>query len=126
MTPTEIIEIVDRITPNAHTDADKLRWLRELDETILAELNLLRRRLNMPPRQMREASDGDPTGLALAVKAPFDEDLYVSFLQACMAWADEEDARYDRFITRFNNAYDRYMSYEIQVSCALSYAHYRF
>lgn len=126
MTPTEIIEIVDRITPNAHTDADKLRWLRELDEAILVELNLLRRRLDMLPRQIREASEGDPNDFELVVKAPFDEDLYVSFLQACMAWADEEEARYDRYITRFNNAYDRYMSYEIQVSCALSYAHYRF
>lgn len=126
MTPTEIIEIVDRLTPNAHTDADKLRWLRDLDETILTELNVLRRRLDMPPRPSPGASGGDPATTRLAVSAPFAEELYVSFLQACMAWADEEDARYDRFITRFNSAYDRYMSYEIQVSCALSYAHYQF
>ena len=25
-----------------------------------------------------------------------------------MAWADEEDARYNRFILRFNDAYQRY------------------
>ena len=36
------------------------------------------------------------------------EEIYTAYLQACMAWADEEDARYNRFILRFNDAYQRY------------------
>ena len=126
MSPTEIIEIVDRITPNAHTDADKLRWLRDLDASIRAERSLLRRRPGMPPAAPPEPQDDDPQLTQLAVGAPFAEELYVSFLQACMAWADEEDARYDRFITRFNDAYSRYMAFEIHVSCAVSNAFFRF
>ena len=95
MTPTEIIEIVDRITPNAHTTADKLRWLCQLDAEMRAEL--------FPDA----GAPDDPAG-ALLVPDPYAEELYGSYLQACMAWADEEDARYDRFITRFNDAFLRY------------------
>ena len=98
MTPIEIIEIVDRITPNAHTDADKLRWLGALDAQIVRETAML--------------FDDDPVNLSLlfqdyvpdaeqrlCVSGPDAEELYGSYLQACMAWADEDDARYDRFIT---------------------------
>ena len=98
MTPTEIIEIVDRVTPNAHTTEDKLRWLAALEAQIRLEL----RELNALPEPQDEAAGP-------AVPEPFAEEVYVSFLQACMAWADEDDARYDRFITRFNDAYNRFM-----------------
>lgn len=110
MTPTEIIGIVDRITPNAHTSEDKLRWLKELDNHLRAEKALL-----FPaPAGSTEAHSGDCD--ALEAPAPFAEELYTAYLQACMAWADEEDARYDRFITRFNDAYSRYMGHLIQTS----------
>ena len=109
MTPTEIIEIVDRITPNAHTSEDKLRWLTQLDEHLRAEKALL-----FPAPAPDEAQSGG--GDALEVSAPFAEELYTAYLQACMAWADEEDARYDRFITRFNDAYSRYMGHLIQTA----------
>ena len=41
MTPTEIIEIVDRVTPNAHATEDKLRWLAALEAQIRLELREL-------------------------------------------------------------------------------------
>ena len=125
MTPIEIIEIVDRITPNAHTDADKLRWLGALDAQIVRETAML--------------FDDDPVNLSLlfqdyvpdteqrlCVSGPDAEELYGSYLQACMAWADEDDARYDRFITRFNDAYERYMRYMIQNAKRLARAWLKF
>lgn len=95
MTPTEIIEIVDRITPNAFDSEDKLRWLTQLDAELCAELF---------PGTARDADRAD----ALLIPEPWAEEIYTAYLQACMAWADEEDARYDRFILRFNDAYLRY------------------
>lgn len=95
MTPTDIITIVDRITPNAHTDEDKLRWLTQLDDELRAELF---------PGTEPDADRAD----ALLIPDPWAEEIYTAYLQACMAWADEEDARYDRFILRFNDAYLRY------------------
>ena len=95
MTPTEIIEIVDRITPNAFDSEDKLRWLEQLDAELCAELF---------PGTARDADRAD----ALLIPEPWAEEIYTAYLQACMAWADEEDARYDRFILRFNDAYLRY------------------
>ena len=79
MKPTDIIEIVDRVTPNAHTSEDKLRWLTELDEHLRAEKALL-----FPAPAPDEAQSG---GDALEVSAPFAEELYTAYLQACMAWA---------------------------------------
>ena len=113
MTTIEILGIVDRITPNAHTDADKLRWLKQLDAQIRTEAALL---LQTEPDRISEvlcqsAAEGAET---LCVPEPFAEELYGSYLQACMAWADEDDARYDRFITRFNDAYSRFMGMVIQ------------
>ena len=95
MTPTEIIEIVDRITPNAFSSEDKLRWLTQLDDEMRAEL-------------FPDAPDTAARTDALLVPTPWAEEIYTAYLQACMAWADEEDARYDRYILRFNDAYLRY------------------
>ena len=95
MTPTEIIGIVDRVTPNAFDSEDKLRWLTQLDAELRAELFL-----DTPGETDRDG--------ALVIPAPWAEEIYTAYLQACMAWADEEDARYDRFILRFNDAYQRY------------------
>ena len=113
MTPTEIIEIVDRITPNAHATADKLRWLGQLDTQIRTEAALL---LRVPPEQVNGLLCASSVGAPgqLLVGEPWAEELYGSYLRACMAWADEEDQRYDRFITRFNDAYRRLMSCVIQ------------
>ena len=122
MTPTEIIEIVDRITPNAHTTADKLRWLKQLDTQVETELAFLL--WTAPERKnhalCRSAAEAAET---LTVPEPFAEELYVSYLQACMAWADEEDARYDRFITRFNDAYCRFMRLVVQECVQLRKQH---
>ena len=95
MTPTELITIVDRVTPNAFDSEDKLRWLMQLD----AEM---RRELFSGAPQAGERTD------ALLIPDPWAEEIYTAYLQACMAWADEEDARYDRYILRFNDAYLRY------------------
>ena len=125
MTPTEIIEIVDRITPNAHATADKLRWLGQLDTQIRTEAALL---LRVPPEQVNGllcASSVDAPG-QLLVGEPRAEELYGSYLRACMAWADEEDQRYDRFITRFNDAYNRFMGSVLRGAARLPKRRLRF
>lgn len=125
MTTIEILGIVDRITPNAHTDADKLRWLKQLDAQIRTEAALL---LWTEPDRISEvlcqqAAEGAET---LCVPEPFAEELYGAYLQACMAWADEDDARYDRFITRFNDAYSRFMGMVIRERKRRSAPHLKF
>lgn len=113
MKPIEIIEIVDRITPNAHSDADKLRWLESLDAQIYMETALMfdATPLDINKLLCERVADAEQK---LAVPEPYAEELYCSYLQACMAWADEDDARYDRFITRFNDAYQRFMRFTIR------------
>ena len=95
MTPTELITIVDRVAPNAFDSEDKLRWLMQLDDEMRAEL-------------FPDAPETADRTEELLIPDPWAEEIYTAYLQACMAWADEEDARYDRFILRFNDAYQRY------------------
>ena len=115
MTPTELITIVDRITPNRHTTEDKLRWLESLDAQIMQETCMLFAASPQDVNRLlceRVAAEEQK----LCVPEPYAEELYANYLLACMAWADEEDARYDRYITRFNDAYERFMRFVIQAA----------
>lgn len=99
-TYTEIIEIVDRRMPNAYTDADKQKWLYDLDLAIWREV--IRTHVNSD-----NYTEPTKNGVVL-VPEPFAADIYIPYLQAYIAWHNEEDARYDRYITKFNDGYERF------------------
>lgn len=102
--------------PNAYDGEQKLKWLEELDRQIW--LDLIQTHVN---------TDGytEPTGSGdTLVREPFASDVYVPYLQACIAWHNEEDARYDRYITRFNDGYLRFARWYNETHTPLSRGEY--
>lgn len=103
MTYTDIIELVDRRMPNEYTDMEKLHWLYELDMAIWRDV--IQTHLN--PDGFTQPQQNGFSNVPLAPEQ-FTEDLYAAYLQAQIAWHNEEDARYDRYVTRFNDGYERF------------------
>ena len=102
MTYTYIISIVDRLMPNKYSDEEKLRWMLKLDRDIWQQI--IQTHLNLDG--YAEPADNSSKPL---VPDMFAEDVYVAYLQAQIAWHNEEDARYNRYITRFNDGYQRFV-----------------
>lgn len=94
---TKIIETVNRLMPNAYGTDIKLGWLEELEAKIRREV--YQTHLDAPEQ---------PQTNDLSVPEAFAGDVYVPWLQAKIAWHNEEDARYDRYITKFNDGYERF------------------
>lgn len=100
-TYTEVISIVDKRMPNAYTDEEKLKWMYDLDLAMWRDV--IRTHVNSD-----NYTEPQENVNVLLVADPFAEDIYVPYLQAKIAWHNEEDARYDRYIAKFNEGYDRW------------------
>lgn len=101
MTTAYVIEITDRLMPNDYTSDEKLRWLRQLEEQIWQEIFLTHEDPDRP--EAPDASSCD-----LLIPDLFAEEVYVPFLQARIAWENQEDAKYNRYSTAFNDGYLRF------------------
>lgn len=105
MTISEVIEITDRLTPNAYDDADKVRWLLELDLLIYAETIQTHTGGEDVVRPMYSPED---MASVLIVPEPYAEDVYVNYLQAKIAQQNSEDAKYNKSIMYYNDGFTRY------------------
>ena len=108
MTITEAITAADTLKPNTYTSAQKIFWLSCLDGRIFREIILTHEDYE---GEIFEgyASDVD-TDTVLYVVHPF-EDLYIYYLMAQYAQADGEVAKYNLYITLFNNLMSSYQAY---------------
>lgn len=98
----EVIERVDRVKVNPYEDADKARWLMELDGKIYQEVTafpLTEEGENpAPPRVWPEEGDKP-----LLVDPPYDR-LYDLYLFAMIDYHDREYAGYNNAMELFNAA----------------------
>lgn len=105
MTIAEAIEITDKFTPNAYDETEKVRWLMDVDRLIYNDLICTHE-----GRETVLEPDYSPTDMVsdLLVPEPYAEDVYVNYLQAKIAQQNGEDAKYNKAILLYNDAYTRY------------------
>lgn len=103
MTIRDVIEICDRLTPNAYSIADKVRWLVTLEQLIYNDVIATHEDAYDAP----DYTTADEIK-SLLVDKPYAEDIYVNYLQAQIEKQNGEDAKYNKYITLYNDGYDRF------------------
>ena len=101
----EAIQAVDTLKPNAYSELEKINWLSKLDGTIKKEI------IDTHESNEEITFNGYDENTALEtellVKAPYD-DIYVSWLESRIDYANGEYAKYNNSILLFNTAYASY------------------
>lgn len=102
-----IIELVDGYRPNAFDTELKLWWLVTLDGKIAAEVMLI------DAAEVREIMNCEyPEALDLEPLVSFPhEELYLHYLEAKIAYANEEYTSYQNAMESFNAAYQGYVTW---------------
>lgn len=104
MTPNKAIEYIDSIKPNCYAEADKYRWINELEGLVAREvMGLDGSGLNMPEDADKE----------LSVPAPYDE-IYPLWLAAKVDFFNREYSNYNNSAMMFSDRMDAYKSWYIR------------
>ena len=123
MTIKEAITAVDHLKPNQYTEAFKVGWLSKLDGMIFNEIYARYQDAEITeftdypeePDPLDEAATAEYQALLdtteLLVPAPYDEDLYINFLQSQIDRENGEIGKYNQSIILYNNAYVRFHDY---------------
>ena len=99
MTAGEAITRLDELEPNQFTQAQKLRWLSNLDGRLFEEL------VKTHEDPIRESFTAyTATTDELLVPEPYADGLYNWYLQAMIAAENSEDASYEQLRVRYNDA----------------------
>lgn len=103
----DIIALADSYRPNALEDQLKLWWLVTLDGKIAAEVLL------MDVTEVRELLDFEyPEALDMEPLVSFPhEELYLHYLEAKIAYANEEYNSYQNAMESYNAAYNNYVTW---------------
>ena len=106
MTAGDVITQVDGLEPNQFSEADKLRWLSELDGQIFHEVIATHE-----GAELESFSAHASTTSELLVPFPYDGDLYRWALIAQIRLHNAESARYNQAITAFSAAYQAFVDW---------------
>lgn len=104
MTVREAIALVDRLKPNKFSEADKVKWLSDIDGLIVREL--VDSHENSPLQGEFEGYADLATSGDTELLAPYPYDiLYRWYLESQIDLGNMEIAKYNNSKTLFNNAY---------------------
>lgn len=92
---SDVIREADELMPNQFSDGQKRRWLRTLEGQLWEEVFLAHR--DCPPAP-------DPDSECLLAKEPYGRDLYVYYLESCVARENGEMQKYNQYAVLFNRA----------------------
>lgn len=106
MKAMEIIDRVDMLEPNDYGPEQKLRWLSTLDGKVFCDVILTHEDGKLDA--MPEYTNGNEE---LIIGMPHGEDVYFYYLTAMIAAENNENARYAKRTTQFNNAYQQWVSW---------------
>ena len=98
---SEVIEICDRLMPNAYTEMDKVRWLMALDQLIYNDVITTHEGAEQFTQPEYTADDMTQE---LVVSEPYAEDVYVNYLQAKIAQNNGEDVNISECISLARSA----------------------
>lgn len=99
MTPNKVIEIVDRLKPNAYSEEDKLRWIDELDGMV--------QKLVFQADEIIQYSYPEDMDKELLIPAPY-ENLYALYLEANIDYHNQEYGNYNNSAMMFETQYSEY------------------
>lgn len=106
MTIAEAIACCDALHPNAYTQAEKIRWLSELDAQAHDEIFAA-----YAPHSAFTPYDADTdTAQRLSIPHPYDR-LYPLYLSMQIDRCNAEIARYNNSAQLFNDAYLSFQAY---------------
>ena len=108
MTIDRAIKLADTLQPNPYPRDMKLRWLGKLDGRIFHEVLACHADCPISDFHGYDNAGGDTL---LLVPYPYDEDLYISFLQAQIDRENGETARYNRSVTLYNSAFRAFQNH---------------
>lgn len=101
MTIREAIGIADGQKPNAFTDADKIRWINQVEGTVQADVLLL------APEEWVTYTAAD-MDTALIVRPPHDK-IYTAYLVAMIDFANNEYDKYGNTSAMYNAFYEEFV-----------------
>ena len=104
----EAIQAVDTLKPNTYSELEKIQWLSKLDSTIKTEI--IDTHEGADDITFNGYDENTSLETELLVKAPYD-DIYVSWLESRIDYANGEYAKYNNSITVFNTAYTSFERY---------------
>lgn len=105
MTIIEAINRIDTIKPNSYTQAEKVRWLSNLD-------GIIKRKI-IDTHEGGEAivfegyTESTPLTTELLVPFPYD-DIYLKWLETWIDYYNGEYARYNNSVEMYNKAYSEF------------------
>ena len=105
MTIIEAISLADTLKPNDFNQLDKVRWLSNLDGLI--KRSIIDTHEGSEDIQFSEYNESTPLDTVLLVPAPF-EDIYIKWLEAQIAYHNNDYARYIISSTAYNTIYHEY------------------
>ena len=105
MTILECIDMVDALKPNQFSMADKVRWLSDIDASIVREL--IDTHENSPLDGPFVAYTEDDVHRSLIVPHPYDI-LYRWYLESQINLGNMEIGKYNNTYSLFNSAYKTY------------------
>ena len=108
MTIAEAIGQADRLKPNQYTVEQKLRWLSVLDGRVYSEVFSTHE--NNPLESFDGYLDSKPD-TKLLIPFPYDESVYITYLQAQIDRENGEIAKYNQSIKLYNNHFMDFESY---------------
>lgn len=109
MTVQQAVELVDRLKPNKYTVEDKVRWLSDVDATIVRELFESHEDNPVEGEFPGYRVDQDD-GTALLAPPPYDI-LYRWYLESQIDLANMEIGKYNNSRSLFNSAYLNFTDY---------------
>lgn len=104
----EAIQAVDTLKPNTYSELEKIQWLSKLDSTIKTEI--IDTHEGADDITFNGYDENTSLETELLVKAPYD-DIYVSWLESRIDYANGEYAKYNNSTTVFNTAYTSFERY---------------
>ena len=114
MTASTIISLVDNLSPNYYTNAQKLGWLATIDGKIYEEVLMTHEDApedEFDPSDYAAGENDSIPNVDLLVGDPYAEDLYSYYLLSRIASANSEITKYDQFATQFNAAYTEWTNW---------------
>lgn len=105
MTIAEAITKVDQLKPNHHDEQTKIGWLSKLDGQIYREVFATHAD---NPLTAFDGYENAEQSTELLVPYPYDEDIYVYYLQAMIDKENGEINKYNQSITMYNTVYSNF------------------
>ena len=105
---SEALSLIDDLKHNTYSDADKIRWLSELDGRIKEDIVDTHEDAELVSFTGYDVDTDRST--ELIAKAPHD-DIYIKYLEAKIDYANGESGKYNNSIIAFNDVYSAFRNY---------------